>query len=51
MLGFKRFANATVTITGIELMHRLRKDQFDLGEPSLKDAPTSDVWNVVLSAH
>jgi len=28
MLGFKRFANATVTISGVELVHRIRKEQF-----------------------
>jgi hypothetical protein len=30
MLGFKRFRNAAVTLSGIELMHRIRKGQFDL---------------------
>lgn len=30
MLGFKRFRNAAVTISGIELMHRIRKAQFNL---------------------
>jgi transposase-like protein len=28
MLGLKRFANAIITIGGIELVHRLRKGQF-----------------------
>jgi hypothetical protein len=26
MLGFKRSANATITISGIELVHQIRKD-------------------------
>jgi putative transposase len=29
-LGFKRFRNAAIVIAGIELMHRIRKEQFDL---------------------
>lgn len=31
MLGFKRFNNAAVIIAGIELMHRIRKSQLDIG--------------------
>jgi transposase-like protein len=30
MLGFKRFGSAATTISGIELMHRIRNGQFDL---------------------
>ena len=30
MLGFKRFRSAATTISGVELMHRIRKGQFDL---------------------
>ena len=30
MLGFKRFRNASITIAGIELVHRIRKGQFAL---------------------
>jgi hypothetical protein len=29
MLGFKRFRNAAATISGIELMHRIRKGLSD----------------------
>lgn len=29
MLGFKRFGNAAVTISGIELAQQIRKGQFD----------------------
>jgi putative transposase len=30
MLGFKRFAHAAVTISGIELVHQIKKGQFDI---------------------
>src|SRR5215213_5308058 len=29
MLGFKRFGNAAVTISGIELVNKIRKGEFD----------------------
>ena len=48
MLGFKRFRSAAITISGIELMHRIRKGQFNLRALGLKDTATSSVWNVVL---
>jgi transposase-like protein len=34
MLGFKRFQRAKITIAGIELLHRIRKNQFDLSKLS-----------------
>ena len=37
MLGLKRFRNASITIAGIELMHRIRKGQFKLGKLRIKD--------------
>ena len=49
MLGFKRFRSAATTIAGIELMHRIRKGQFNLATLDLKDAATLTVWNTVLS--
>ena len=49
MLGFKRFRNASATIAGIELMHRIRKEQFNLATLELKDTATSTIWNAVLS--
>ena len=48
MLGFKRFRSAAPTISGIELMHRIRKGQFNLSIPGLKDAAAPAVWNAVL---
>jgi len=48
MLGFKRFRNAVVTISGIELMHRIRKAQFDLTAAHLKDTSAPSIWRTVL---
>jgi len=31
MAGFKSFDNAAITITGIELAHRIKKRQFSFG--------------------
>ncbi|CAB3770756.1 IS6 family transposase [Paraburkholderia humisilvae] len=50
MLGFKRFRGATTTISGIGLMHRIRKGQFNLATLDLKDTATPTVWNAVLFA-
>uniref|UniRef100_UPI0038B9CE4B IS6 family transposase n=1 Tax=Paraburkholderia sediminicola TaxID=458836 RepID=UPI0038B9CE4B len=49
MLGFKRFRSAATTIAGIELMHRIRKGQFNLSILGPKDAVVPAVWNAVLS--
>jgi DDE domain len=49
MLGFKRFRSATTTISGIELMHRIREGQFDLTKLGLKEAAAPAVWNATLS--
>ena len=32
MLGLERFRRAATTIAGIELLHRIRKGQFELGK-------------------
>ena len=37
MLGFKRFRHATITIAGIELMHRIKKGQFALDKLRVSD--------------
>ena len=50
MLGFKRFQTASTTIAGIELMHRIRKGQFNLGKLSVNDKTVSSTWNAVLAA-
>jgi transposase-like protein len=50
MLGFERFHNAAVALSGIELMHRIRKGQFDLNSMHLKDTSSPSIWMAVLSA-
>jgi transposase-like protein len=50
MLGFNRFRNTAVTISGIELIHRIRNGQFDLFKMQLKDITPSAVWMTVFSA-
>ncbi|TCK31967.1 transposase-like protein [Paraburkholderia sp. BL8N3] len=54
MLGFKRFRNAAITLSGIELVHRLvhriRKGQFSLAKLGPKDTAAPAVWEAVLSA-
>ncbi|WP_429409422.1 IS6 family transposase [Paraburkholderia sp. WSM4174] len=50
MLGFKRFRTAAITLSGIELVHRIRKGQFSLAKLGLKDTAAPAVWEVVLSA-
>ncbi|MFM0167803.1 IS6 family transposase [Paraburkholderia sediminicola] len=50
MLGLKRFKSAAIAISGIELMHRIRKGQFDLATLDLKDTAMPIVWNAVISA-
>ena len=49
MLGFGRFRSAAITISGIELTHRIRKSQFDLAKLRLNGATAPAVWNAVLS--
>ena len=48
MLGFKGFRNATITIAGIELMHRIRKGQFGLRCRGVQGGAAPAVWNAVL---
>ena len=48
MLGFKRFRSAATTISGIELMHRIRKVQFDLCALGIEDTAAPSIWNAVL---
>jgi transposase-like protein len=50
MLGFKRFRRAKVTIAGIELLHRIRKNQFDLSKLQIHAKTASTMWNAVLAA-
>jgi transposase-like protein len=50
MLGFKRFAQATITIAGIELGHQIKKSQFDVSALCSYQAHTPQVWEAVLAA-
>jgi transposase-like protein len=50
MLRFKRFRSAAVILSGIGLMHRIRKGQFDLTSMHLKGATSPSIWMAVLSA-
>jgi transposase-like protein len=50
MLGFKRFRTAATTISGIELMHRIRKGQFNLMKPHLKYTAAPSVWTAAISS-
>ena len=50
MLGFKRFRRASITIAGIELMHRIRKGQFALGKLGVIGKTAPEMWTAVLAA-
>jgi putative transposase len=50
MLGFKRFANAAVTISVIELAHKIRKGQFYTSELRRKGARAPELWQAILTA-
>jgi len=50
MLGFKRFDHAAITIEGIELVHQIKKGQFDISTFCAPRARTPQVWESVLAA-
>jgi transposase-like protein len=50
MLSFKRFRRAKVTIAGIELLHCIRKNQFDLSKLQIQTTTASTMWSAVLAA-
>src|SRR6185369_9075021 len=50
MLGFKRLSHATITITGIELVHQSKKEQFDVSALCLPHTQTPQIWEAVLTA-
>jgi transposase-like protein len=50
MLGFKRFETAAVTIRGIELAEKIKKDQFNLRPLTGKPATAPELWAAVLAA-
>jgi transposase-like protein len=49
MLGFIRFRNAAITLSCIELVHRIRKGQFSFARLGLKDTAAPAVWEAVQS--
>lgn len=49
MLGFKRFTNVASTLSGLELMPRIRKGRFNLARLRLKDTTAPTVWKAVPS--
>jgi transposase-like protein len=50
MLGFNRFETATVTIRGIELAEKIKKQQFNLKPLTGKAANAPEIWAAVLAA-
>jgi transposase-like protein len=50
MIGFKRFDTATVTVRGIELAEKIKKDQFNLERLVGKQATAPQTWAAVLAA-
>jgi len=50
MLGFKRFENAAVTISGIELAEKIKKGQFKTGKLGGRRATMSELWSAALAA-
>jgi transposase-like protein len=49
MLGLKSFASAATTIRGVELMHRIRKNPFDLRALATQGQTTLEFWAAVLA--
>jgi len=51
MLGFKNFTNATVTISGVELVQKIRKGQYDTSAVIVRaGANVRRVWEALLAA-
>jgi transposase-like protein len=51
MLGLKRFRRARMTISGIELMHRIRRGQFKIGKIRVNGKTAPEIWDAVLAAY
>ena len=50
MLGFKRFETAAVSIRGIELAEKIKKNQFTLRLLSEETVTAPELWSAVLAA-
>jgi hypothetical protein len=49
MLGFKRFQTAAVTISGIELAAKIRKQQFKVGKLPRRPSTIPAIWTAVVA--
>ena len=50
MLGFKNFGNAAVTISGIELVQKIKKGQFDISRVRTgAGAAVAHIWEMVIA--
>jgi hypothetical protein len=49
MLRFERFAHVAVTLSGIELAHQFKKDQFDISTVCSSTDRAPEVWEAVLA--
>ena len=50
MVGLKNFSSAVVTISGIELMEKIRKGQFKSGKLGGSKATMPEIWRAALAA-
>jgi putative transposase len=50
MLGFKQFGNAAVTISGIELAHKIKKGQYDITGLEVDKGKDPQIWEAVLAS-
>ncbi len=50
MLGFKRYTHAEVTLTGIELVQKIKKGQYDTSCMNKEAIGIAQVWEAVLAA-
>jgi len=50
MVGLKRFSAAVVTIGGIELTEKIRKEQFKIGKLGGSKARMPEIWRTALAA-
>ena len=49
MLGFRRLQNAAITISGIELLRKIRKGQFETSKVVQSGVRSPQLWEAVLS--
>ena len=50
MLGFKRFDQVVITLSGMEFVHPMKKGQFGVSALCSPQARTPQVWAAVLAA-